>query len=71
MTPHTQVKIIYYYQMMRRMIFELVAKLNPSISNGSRKDEGRFDFNKDAGMFVRLQAIKLCSVRKDKGKTNL
>lgn len=32
--------------------FELVAKLNPSISNGCRKDEDRFDFNKDAGMFV-------------------
>ena len=32
--------------------FELVAKLNPSISNGFRKDEDKFDFNKDAGMFV-------------------
>ena len=32
--------------------FELVAKLNPTISNGARKDEDRFDFNKDAGMFV-------------------
>ena len=32
--------------------FELVAKLNPSISNGARKDEDKFDFNKDAGMFV-------------------
>lgn len=32
--------------------FELVARLNPAISNGARKDEDRFDFNKDAGMFV-------------------
>lgn len=32
--------------------FELVARLNPVISNGARKDEDRFDFNKDAGMFV-------------------
>lgn len=32
--------------------FELVARLNPAISNGFRKDEDKFDFNKDAGMFV-------------------
>lgn len=32
--------------------FDLVAKLNPTISNGTRKEEGRFDYNKDAGMFV-------------------
>ena len=32
--------------------FELISKLNPIISNGSRKDEDKFDFNKDAGMFV-------------------
>jgi transposase len=32
--------------------FELVAKLHPVISNGFRKDEDKFDFNKDAGMFV-------------------
>lgn len=32
--------------------FELVARLNPTISNGARKDEDKFDFNKDAGMFV-------------------
>lgn len=31
--------------------FELVARLNPSIY-GYRKDEDKFDFNKDAGMFV-------------------
>lgn len=32
--------------------FELVAKLHPVISNGCRKEEEKFDFNKDAGMFV-------------------
>ncbi len=32
--------------------FELVARLNPTISSGSRKEEQRFDYNKDAGMFV-------------------
>lgn len=32
--------------------FELVARLNPTISNGIRKDEDKFDYNKDAGMFV-------------------
>lgn len=31
--------------------FELVARLNPSL-HGFRKDEDKFDFNKDAGMFV-------------------
>ena len=32
--------------------FELISKLNPIISNGNRKEEDMFDFNKDAGMFV-------------------
>ncbi len=32
--------------------FELVSRLNPTISNGARKEEDRFDYNKDAGMFV-------------------
>lgn len=32
--------------------FELVARLNPTISNGTRKEEDLFDYNKDAGMFV-------------------
>jgi len=31
---------------------KVVAKLNPSISQGFRKDEDKFDYNKDAGMFV-------------------
>lgn len=31
---------------------ELVAKLNPQITQGSRKKEDEFQFNKDAGMYV-------------------
>lgn len=31
---------------------KIVAKLNPSITQGFRKDQDRFDYNKDAGMFV-------------------
>lgn len=31
---------------------ELVSRLNPSISQGFRKGEDWFDYNKDAGMFV-------------------
>ena len=31
---------------------KIVAKLNPAIAQGSRKDEDRFDYNKDADMFV-------------------
>ena len=31
---------------------KVVAKLNPSIAQGCRKDDDKFDYNKDAGMFV-------------------
>src|SRR5699024_7240668 len=31
---------------------DLVAKLNPSVTQGYRKKEDEFDFNKDAGMYV-------------------
>ncbi|MBW3496825.1 IS1182 family transposase [Bacillus sp. FDAARGOS_1420] len=31
---------------------KLVAKLNPSVTQGSRKKEDEFEFNKDAGMYV-------------------
>lgn len=31
---------------------KIVAKLNPSIAQGSRKNEDTFDYNKDANMFV-------------------
>ena len=32
--------------------FELVSQLHPVISHGFRKEEDKFEFNKDAGMFV-------------------
>lgn len=31
---------------------QLVSKLHPNVAHGSRKDEEKFDFNKDAGMYV-------------------
>jgi transposase len=31
---------------------KIVAKINPSITHGSRKEEDKFDYNKDADMFV-------------------
>ena len=31
---------------------KIVAKLNPSITQGSRKEEDKFDYNKDADLFV-------------------
>ena len=32
--------------------FDLVSKLNPVVTQGARKQEDRFEFNKDAGMYV-------------------
>jgi hypothetical protein len=32
--------------------FEPVAKLNPAISRGFRREDQNFEFNKDAGMFI-------------------
>jgi len=32
--------------------FELVSKLHPGVTQGLRKEEDKFDFNKDAGMYV-------------------
>lgn len=32
--------------------FELISKLNPCVTEGLRKEEDKFDFNKDAGMYV-------------------
>lgn len=49
--------------------FELVAKLNPSISQGCRKEEDKFDFNKDAGMFV-CPAGHLAIKKHKQGKKN-
>jgi transposase len=49
-----------------------VAKLNPAITQGGRKEEDRFDFNKDADMFVcpagHLAIRKARQGKKNRGK---
>lgn len=39
-------------QLAKDQDLKIVAKLNPSITQGFRKDEDKFDYNKDADMFV-------------------
>jgi transposase len=39
-------------ELAARQDIKVVAKLNPSITQGFRKDEDTFDYNKDADMFV-------------------
>lgn len=50
----------------------MVAKINPSITQGFRKDEDKFDYNKDAGMFVcpagHLAIRKARQGKKNRGK---
>lgn len=48
---------------------KIVAKLNPSITQGFRKDEDRFDYNKDADMFV-CPAGHLAIRKSRQGKKN-
>ena len=51
--------------------FELVAQLHPVISHGFRKEEDKFEFNKDAGMFVcpagHMAVRKACQGKKSQG----
>jgi transposase len=49
---------------------KVVAKLNPSITQGFRKDEDKFDYNKDADMFV-CPAGHLAIRRARQGKKNV
>ncbi len=49
--------------------FELVARLNPAISQGQRKEDQQFYFNKDAGMFV-CPAGHMAIRRARQGKKN-
>jgi len=50
----------------------LVAKLNPSVSQGCRNKEDEFQFNKDAGMYVckagHIAIRKACQGKKNRGK---
>ena len=51
--------------------FELVAQLHPVISHGFRKEEDKFEFNKDAGMFVcpagHMAVRKACQGKRSQG----
>lgn len=53
----------------------LVAKLNPSVTQGFRKKEDEFEFNKDAGMYVckagHIAIRKARQGRKDVGKNQV
>lgn len=49
---------------------KIVAKMNPSIAQGFRKDEDRFDYNKDADMFV-CPAGHLAIRKARQGKKNI
>jgi transposase len=54
---------------------KVVAKLNPSITQGFRKQENTFDYNKDAGMFVcpggHMATRKARQGKKDDGKNQV
>ncbi len=39
-------------ELAKREEFHLISRLNPLVTQGFRKQEDRFDFNKDAGMYV-------------------
>jgi len=49
---------------------KIVAKLTPAISQGTRKEEDKFDYNKDAGMFV-CPAGHLAIRKAREGKKNV
>jgi len=49
---------------------KIVAKMNPSITQGFRKDEDKFDYNKDADMFV-CPAGHLAARKARQGKKNI
>lgn len=49
---------------------KVVAKLTPSITQGVRKKENEFDYNKDAGMFV-CPAGHLANRKAQQGKKNI
>lgn len=60
-------------QLARKEKIHLVSKLNPSVSKGFRKEEDKFEFNKDAGLFVCPEghmAIRKARTGKKGQKTN-
>ncbi len=62
-------------QLAKEQGLKIVAKLNPSITQGFRKDEDKFDYNKDADMFVcpagHLAVRKARQGRKKVGKNQV
>jgi hypothetical protein len=58
--------------LMNEQGIKAVAKLNPTITQGGRKEEDNFDYNKDAGMFVcpagHLAIRKARQGKKNRGK---
>jgi IS5 family transposase len=50
--------------------FQLVSKLNPMITQGARKKEDEFEFNKDAGMYV-CKAGHMAIRKAREGKKNV
>jgi transposase len=62
-------------QLTSEQNIKLVAKLNPSITQGFRKDEDKFDYNKDADMFVcpagHLAIRKARQGKKNRGKNQV
>jgi transposase len=56
--------------LMNGQDIKVVAKLNPTITQGFRKEEDKFDYNKDAAMFV-CPAGHLAIKRSRQGKKNV
>ena len=54
---------------------KIVARLNPTITQGFRKDEDKFDYNKDAAMFVcpagHIAIRKACQGKKNVGQNQV
>ncbi|SEO77278.1 Transposase domain [Paenibacillus sophorae] len=63
-TAHSEKDNLAYSE---RNEIELVSKLNPLITQGNRKKEDEFEFNKDAGMYV-CKAGHLATRRARQGK---
>jgi transposase len=57
-------------KLTRELDIKVVAKLNPTITQGCRKDEDKFDYNKDADMFA-CPAGHLAIRKARQGKKNI
>ena len=57
-------------ELAEREELKLVAKLNPSVTQGFRKNENEFQFNKDAGMYV-CKAGHMAIRKARQGKKNI